>query len=101
MKQGICYRRTYFQFITLQDKLNEEGKDKCRAVPRIILTMGAARVEIVASARHATDAPTTYDYVVIKDDAETLDEYGPSCVPVKWVKACLIAGKLLGVSDDV
>jgi hypothetical protein len=85
----------------LQDKSNDEGKEKCRAVPRIILAMGAARVEIVASVHHATDTSSSYDYVVIEDDADMLDEYGSSCVLVKWVKACLIAGKLLDVSEDV
>jgi hypothetical protein len=87
-----------FEIFALQT--NDEGKEKCLAVPRIILTMGATLVEIATAVQHASDA-TAFDYVVVEDDATVLDEYGPNCVPVKWVKACLIAGKLLDVSDDV
>jgi hypothetical protein len=64
-------------------------------VPRIILTMGAKRVEAITELNYASKHISDFDYVVIPDGTEHNHEYGDKCVDVSWVKACLVAGKRL------
>ncbi|OCH92215.1 hypothetical protein OBBRIDRAFT_727222 [Obba rivulosa] len=68
-------------------------------VPKIILCMGASRVEAVADARHATHPDLNkYDYVIVKEQSEVYrvsSTKGANCVHFGWVKDCLIAGRLL------
>lgn len=68
-------------------------------IPRILLCMGAARVEAVDSFAQASAKLDRYDYVVVKDadeakriaSARRLD----NCVAFPWVKECLITGRIL------
>jgi hypothetical protein len=74
-----------------------------RLVPKIILSMGASRVEAVVEAKYAA-APdfALYDYIVVKDEQDVLDEdelpEGVHCVHFGWVKDCLIAGRVLPIT---
>ncbi|TFY81561.1 hypothetical protein EWM64_g2453 [Hericium alpestre] len=73
------------------------------SVPRIILAMGAARVEVVADAKSALDTKlTSYDYVIVKDESSpvyTNAKADVTCVPMQWVKDCLISGRLLPLTQ--
>jgi hypothetical protein len=77
----------------------EKGKEASRTVPRIILAMGAKRVEAVAEIRFASDQSCkVFDYVVVKDKGEVVDDLpndAITLVHLPWVKECLIAGRLL------
>lgn len=68
-------------------------------IPRIILCMGAERVETVASIDHAREKPDKYDRIVMKDadDARRANKTHrlQTCVGFPWVKECLITGRLL------
>lgn len=64
-------------------------------MPRIVLCMGAATVESVAELKHASQDPTDYDYIVVPDQALGKFSQHEHAVDVKWVKDCLISGRLL------
>lgn len=65
-------------------------------VPRIVLCMGAATVEAVSDRKFASRKLKDYDYVVVRDDADTSSfQDVNNCVNVSWVKDCLISGRLL------
>ncbi|KAH8107006.1 hypothetical protein BXZ70DRAFT_885133 [Cristinia sonorae] len=68
-----------------------------RTIPRILLCMGAKRVEAVASATDASQKPQKFDYVVVKEPHEVaqFSTKGTTCVHFKWVKDCLFSGRLL------
>lgn len=70
-------------------------------VPRIILCMGASRVEAVAKLEHASRPLSKYDYVVVKDASNMDDPHleGANCVHFGWVKDWLIAGRMLPTSE--
>ncbi|KAF7969897.1 hypothetical protein HWV62_25631 [Athelia sp. TMB] len=76
------------------------NKESSRAVPRIILAMGANRVEAVTEAKYASD-PTfkAFDYVVAKDITECVPGLPKpnvtKLVHVQWVKESLIMGRFL------
>lgn len=71
-------------------------------VPRILLCMGASRVEAITGVGFASQALDEYDYVIVKDE----DEVGPlrdekaNCVHFGWVKECLVAGRILKFKLD-
>ncbi|KAI0933134.1 hypothetical protein AcV7_004695 [Taiwanofungus camphoratus] len=81
----------------------EKAKEASRMVPRIILSMGASRVEAVHDIKHASSSDLSqFDYVVVKEFSDvarltaTLDfAEDVNCVHLGWVKDCLIAGRLL------
>ena len=67
-------------------------------IPRIILCMGAERVEAVGCFDNASRPLGEYDYVVFRElDEATKAEtrHLDTCVPFSWVKECLITGRLL------
>jgi hypothetical protein len=68
-------------------------------IPRIILCMGAARVEAVAAFTDASQALEAYSYVVVRDGDEVKKAVKnrrlTNCVSFPWVKECLITGRLL------
>lgn len=69
-------------------------------IPRIILCMGAAKVEAVSSFEYAsTKALEKYDYIVLREasDAKKANKarHLSNCVAFSWIKECLIAGRLL------
>ena len=68
-------------------------------IPRILLCMGAARVEAVDGVTHASMKLDRYDYVVVKDAEEArriAKTRGlTNCVAFPWVKECLITGRTL------
>lgn len=80
----------------------DKTKEASRAVPSIILAMGAKRVEAVSDIKFASDQSlNTFDYVVIKDlddIARELANANDKLVHVPWVKECLMAGRLLSRS---
>jgi hypothetical protein len=77
----------------------EKAKEASRTVPRIILAMGAIRVEAVSEIKYASDQSLKdFDYVVVKDANEIvhgLPNDAVTLVHLPWVKDCLIAGRLL------
>ncbi|KIM87177.1 hypothetical protein PILCRDRAFT_815647 [Piloderma croceum F 1598] len=77
----------------------EKAKEASRTVPRIILSMGAKRVEAASEIKYASDQSLkSFDYVVVKDADEVvhgLSDGNVTFVHVPWVKDCLIAGRLL------
>jgi hypothetical protein len=75
-------------------------------IPRIILCMGAAVVEAVVDTKWARghNLAEDYDYIVIEPDTypeitSRVKKLG-NCVPFRWVKECLITGRLLPVADS-
>ncbi|KAI0831299.1 hypothetical protein BC628DRAFT_1353138 [Trametes gibbosa] len=77
-------------------KKNPESKAAAEAVPKIILSMGAATVEAVVDEKHASRLLHEYNYIVFRDEHDTarLPDV-ERCVDVNWVKDCLISGRLL------
>ena len=71
-------------------------------VPRILLCMGATRVEAVADARNASKSVDEYDYVIVKEekDVRPLRNRRVQCVHFAWVKECLVAGRVLDYDWD-
>ncbi|KII88413.1 hypothetical protein PLICRDRAFT_110707 [Plicaturopsis crispa FD-325 SS-3] len=82
---------------------NSDGQEASRNVPRIILAMGAERVEAVTERKYVSD-PTfeSFDYVVMRDGCNLLDDLpeDAACVHLNWVKECLIAGRILPIPLD-
>ncbi|EJF65854.1 hypothetical protein DICSQDRAFT_77708 [Dichomitus squalens LYAD-421 SS1] len=76
-------------------KSGDAAKDAAESVPRITLCMGAATVESVADAKHASRDPKLYDYVVVPDQNLSKFAKYKNAVDVNWVKDCLISGRLL------
>jgi len=78
-------------------------KEASGTVPRIILAMGAARVEAVIDVQYASDRPSGFDYVVAQDPLPDLG-MGVDVVNVEWIKDCLVSRKLTKLpgeeSDD-
>ncbi|KAI0273722.1 hypothetical protein BC834DRAFT_224345 [Gloeopeniophorella convolvens] len=72
--------------------VGDEKSEGGRFVPRIILSMGAARVETVPDAKHASGKK--FDYVIVKDLHERPADIAGTYVSMEWVKDCLIAGRL-------
>ena len=78
----------------------EKAKEASRMVPRIILAMGAARVEAVTDLKATSDSLSTFDYVVIKESYDSVSALQDVvCVHLPWVKDCLIAGRLLPLPE--
>ncbi|KAG6899739.1 hypothetical protein C0993_007268 [Termitomyces sp. T159_Od127] len=76
----------------------EKAKEAHNAITRIILAMGADRVEAVTEIDHASAPLEEFDFVVIKKVEHYSLELG--MVPYKtvhwnWVKECLVASRLL------
>ncbi|KZP19516.1 hypothetical protein FIBSPDRAFT_828087 [Athelia psychrophila] len=77
-----------------------DGKESSRAVPSIVLAMGARRVEAVTEAKYASD-PTfkTFDFVVVKDISDSVPGLPKpnvtKLVHFPWVKESLMTGRLL------
>ena len=62
--------------------------------------MGARRVEAVTELKFASDQPSTFDYVVIKDVDHYVQELEDcTAVHLAWVKDCLIAGRRLPLPE--
>lgn len=79
------------------------------AVPQIVLSMGAFRVEAVAELKHASCKLREYDYIMVNSasDLPLVEKKHSNCVVFDpWVKECLISGRLLppdstdDMSDD-
>jgi len=80
--------------------IDEKSQEAINAVARIILSMGADRVEAVTEARYAGHNLSDYDYVVIREPSHYQHEFA-ECVTVHWgwVKDCLIASRYLPLPD--
>ncbi|EKM55223.1 uncharacterized protein PHACADRAFT_184039 [Phanerochaete carnosa HHB-10118-sp] len=77
----------------------DRSREAARMIPRILLCMGAARVEAVDIPAHASCKLDMYDYVVVKDADEARRHPRTrdlaNCVTFPWVKECLITGRTL------
>ena len=80
--------------------VDEKSQEAINAVARIILSMGADRVEAVTELRYAAHNLSDYDYLVIREASHYQDEFA-ECVTVHWawVKDCLIASRFLPLPD--
>jgi hypothetical protein len=74
-----------------------DGRGQAAAVPRIILAMGAARLEAVSDAKYSSMDLPQYDYLIVKEGEGMALRKDAACADVAWVKGCLIAGRLLPV----
>ncbi|KAF8077869.1 hypothetical protein FPV67DRAFT_1662656 [Lyophyllum atratum] len=76
----------------------EKTQEAHNAVTRIILAMGADRVEAVSDVKYASNSVSLFDFVVIKEAHQYNShlEEGRT-VHWAWVKDCLIASRLLPI----
>ncbi|KZT28445.1 hypothetical protein NEOLEDRAFT_1154372 [Neolentinus lepideus HHB14362 ss-1] len=75
-----------------------DGRGSLTCVPRILLAMGAIRVEAVVQTRYATERNLkAYHYIIVSElsDIDPLRGDGLSVAHWDWVKDCLISGRLL------
>jgi len=80
--------------------ISEKAQEARNAVTRIILSMGAKRVEAVTEITYASYSIAAYDYVVIKEPTQyKSDLQDGHVVTWAWVKDCLIASRLLPVRE--
>ncbi|KAI0256789.1 hypothetical protein BJV78DRAFT_1117205 [Lactifluus subvellereus] len=64
-------------------------------IPRIIVSMGAARVEAVPELKYSSNPDLNdFQFVVVKDLHERPAVGGEKYVSMEWVKDCLIAGRM-------
>jgi hypothetical protein len=70
-------------------------KKAASPVSRIMLAMGASRLEVVSEERYASQKLSEYDYLVVKEDEELMQREDVVCVDFAWIKGCLIAGRLI------
>lgn len=74
---------------------DEKSSDGGRFIPRIILSMGAARVEAVPELKYSSNPDLKdFQYIVVKDLHERPSVGGEKYVSMEWVKDCLIAGRM-------
>ena len=80
--------------------IDEKSQEAINAVARIILSMGADRVEAVTELKYADNNLLDYDYVVIREATHYQPELS-ECLTVHWgwVKDCLIASRYLPLPD--
>lgn len=80
--------------------IDEKSQEAINAVARIILSMGADRVEAVTELRYAAHNLSDYDYIVIREASHYQHEFA-ECITVHWgwVKDCLIASRYLPLPD--
>jgi len=70
-------------------------------IPRIIMSMGASRIEAVKDTTSASKQLSLFDYIVVKDTQDIPQTKGlENYVPFHWAKDCLIAGRLLHFNAD-
>jgi hypothetical protein len=73
----------------------EKASDGGQFVPRIIASMGAARVEAVPELKYSSNPNLKdFQFVVVKDLHERPPVGGEKYVSMEWVKDCLIAGRM-------
>jgi hypothetical protein len=76
--------------------MDEKGQEAHNAVARIILSMGARRVEAVSELRYASAPISEFDLIVIKEAHHYDPALDNGCtVPWLWVKDCLVASRHL------
>ncbi|KAI0282996.1 hypothetical protein BGY98DRAFT_911778 [Russula aff. rugulosa BPL654] len=74
---------------------DKKTSDGGRFIPRIIVSMGAARVEAVPELKYSSNPDLKdFHYVVVKDLHERPSVGGEKYVSMEWVKDCLIAGRM-------
>ncbi|KAI9466296.1 hypothetical protein BJY52DRAFT_1112319 [Lactarius psammicola] len=74
---------------------DEKGNDSGRFIPRIIVSMGAARVEAVPELKYSSKPDLKdFQYVIVKELHERPSVGGEKYVSMEWVKDCLIAGRM-------
>ena len=75
--------------------VGDEKSDGGRFIPRIIVSMGAARVEAVPELKYASNPDLKdFQYVIVKELHERPPVGGEKYVSMEWVKDCLIAGRM-------
>ena len=94
----VSLGRTEFGLITCKGTSgvgDEKSSDGGRFIPRIIVSMGAARVEAVPELKYSSNPDLKdFQYVVVKDLQERPSAGGEKYVSMEWVKDCLIAGRM-------
>ncbi|KAG6837300.1 hypothetical protein H0H93_011902 [Arthromyces matolae] len=86
--------------LSMHDQNTQNNYD---AITRIILAMGAERVEAVSGLRHASRPLHEFDYVVVKDDQNISElDTGPHCRTMTWtwLKECLIASRFFSEPEN-
>ncbi|KAF9013900.1 hypothetical protein BDQ17DRAFT_1230890 [Cyathus striatus] len=74
----------------------EKAQEAHNALARIILAMGASRVEAVSDLKYASATTADYDLIVIRDaDRYTQELPSHTTVHWTWVKDCLVASRFL------
>lgn len=75
---------------------DEKMQEAHNAVVRIILCMGARRVEAVNDLKYASSLPSKFDLVVIREASQYSPELnGVDTVLWQWVKDSLVASRRL------
>ncbi|KAI0709231.1 hypothetical protein C8Q76DRAFT_813486 [Earliella scabrosa] len=96
----LCISSDFVPYRQKGKKVRSDS-EAAEMVPRIVLCMGAATVEAVSDRKFASRKLKDYDYVVVRDDADTSSfQDVNNCVNVSWVKDCLISGRLLAHSGQ-
>ncbi|KAG5220878.1 DNA repair protein [Salix suchowensis] len=76
------------------------GRDLIPVQGKILVCMGAKRVEAVADLNDASRQATEYDLVVIKESTNYRDDLdGATVVDTQWVKYSLLAGRMLPLPE--
>ncbi|KAH9043147.1 hypothetical protein EDB85DRAFT_916951 [Lactarius pseudohatsudake] len=74
---------------------DEKSSEGGRFIPRIIVSMGAARVEAVPELKYSSNPDLKdFHYVIVKELHERPQVGGEKYVSMEWVKDCLIAGRM-------
>ncbi|KAL4067936.1 hypothetical protein J3A83DRAFT_4359790 [Scleroderma citrinum] len=75
---------------------NASNVESTRAVPWIILCMGASRVEAVTDIEQVPSKELQgFDYVIVKDLADIEDPEVMTVANIGWVKECLISSRIV------
>ncbi|KIO13688.1 hypothetical protein M404DRAFT_993230 [Pisolithus tinctorius Marx 270] len=71
-------------------------REATRAVPWIILCMGASKVEAITDIKQVSSKELrSFDYVIVKDTADVEDLGAVTVATVTWVKECLISSRVV------
>ncbi|KAI6045718.1 hypothetical protein EDC04DRAFT_3104337 [Pisolithus marmoratus] len=71
-------------------------REATRAVPWIILCMGASKVDAVTDTKQVSSKELrTFDYVIVKDTADVEDLRAVTVATVTWIKECLISSRIV------
>ena len=91
---------SHTDFFIKRAGIDEKSQEAINAVARIILSMGADRVEAVTELKYTTHNLSDYDYIVIREASHYQPEFAEcDTVHWAWVKDSLIASRFLPLPD--